>query len=1223
MKVKELQKTVNVAWSPDELSPIYLATGSAAQQLDSNENSTLEIYGTNLKEPGFDLELKASLPSEYRFHKLIWSPSGYKDNHSNGLLVGGCEKGNLIVYSAYKMLNGEGGVVARQDSHTGPVRGLDFNPFQTNLLASVASESEIFVWDLNNTATHMTPGTKTQPLEDVQNVAWNRQVQHILASVFSSRCVIWDLRKNEQIIKLSDSQSRVRWNAVQWHPDVATQIWLASEEDQAPVVQMWDLRYATAPAKTMQIHQRGILGMSWCSKDSDMIVSCGKDNRIYCWNPNSEHPEGEILSEVAVTPYWYSDVQWCPKNPALIASSSLDGNVSIYSLFGGTQQQVQTSNKIADSFPGINNLDQVAMPLNSNQITYSDPSKPPKWMKKQSGVKFGFGGKLLSFNSQSKSVKIQQILTDKDFLERAGNFEKALADGSFIEFCRTKADEVSNQDNRYLWYFLKANFETDPKEEILNLLGYNTEDISTKFSQYLRNETTVDDNIELITNRINTLTHETAKKDLNLNCESKKSGEITETTIDSISNLKNDDLESLISEAIITGNIEAAVELCFETGRPAEALAIASTAGIEFLTKTQERFLKKRNCNLSNIISALITRDWMDFVSRCSIDSWKKALVAVLKHGDRKVVNICEKLGDRLLAESSQIEYTKNALLCYICAGNVDKVIEAFHQLKRLEKSNAEYELDNTEFQELAEIAMVLSKSLETQGIVIEPEGKFAELTYLYGTLLADLGGINIASAYVFALGPSTHPNLDDLRDRLDKINNTKLATKTVDKTNMNLTDSSNINQINYKSQQGALFSPNISQPIPTQTAHGTGLQVGNPWTLPTSTQLTPQPHPPVNMFNPHQQNSQPSSQTSKPPTAAQINESLSYPPRPSSVSSQGSIPLTSRSKYLLDPSVSGSPQYSSSHYGGSYNQTPVLTQTNFNTMPIAPNPTGYPSQVHTMNPMQNNYTPLNSMQPMQNYLPGISPIDTVPLVQPQTHIQKNPTPPPGWNDPPVLKSKKQNIKTEPSGSAITHPIFGIDPKQNVYLDPSANYQNQTMPPQTNFNEQSPPQVPYNVIQQNNNLLPKQTQYQADNSIVYQQHTGYQEQPAQVQRRVPEIPKEKPTLPEEFIYMQTVFEELKTQCLKAASDPRTKRKFVDVTKRLENLYDCLRDGRLTSNTIDSLNQIVQFIQIGDYGNALATHTSIAFGSDFAQTAGFMPGIKVLVQSAADLNVFLR
>ena len=41
-------------------------------------------------------------------------------------------------------------------------------------------------------------------------VAWNCQVQHILASTFPARCVVWDLRKNEPIIKVSDSSARVR-----------------------------------------------------------------------------------------------------------------------------------------------------------------------------------------------------------------------------------------------------------------------------------------------------------------------------------------------------------------------------------------------------------------------------------------------------------------------------------------------------------------------------------------------------------------------------------------------------------------------------------------------------------------------------------------------------------------------------------------------------------------------------------------------------------------------------------------------------------------------------------------------------------------------------------------------------------------------------------------------------------------------------------------------------
>ena len=35
MKVKEVNRTANIAWSPASQYPIYLAAGTAAQQLDA------------------------------------------------------------------------------------------------------------------------------------------------------------------------------------------------------------------------------------------------------------------------------------------------------------------------------------------------------------------------------------------------------------------------------------------------------------------------------------------------------------------------------------------------------------------------------------------------------------------------------------------------------------------------------------------------------------------------------------------------------------------------------------------------------------------------------------------------------------------------------------------------------------------------------------------------------------------------------------------------------------------------------------------------------------------------------------------------------------------------------------------------------------------------------------------------------------------------------------
>jgi len=41
-----------------------------------------------------------------------------------------------------------------------------------------------------------------------------------------------------------------------WNPMVATQVCIASEDDQNPVIQLWDLRYASSPVKNLIGHQK-------------------------------------------------------------------------------------------------------------------------------------------------------------------------------------------------------------------------------------------------------------------------------------------------------------------------------------------------------------------------------------------------------------------------------------------------------------------------------------------------------------------------------------------------------------------------------------------------------------------------------------------------------------------------------------------------------------------------------------------------------------------------------------------------------------------------------------------------------------------------------------------------------------------------------------------------------------------------------------------------------
>ena len=43
----------------------------------------------------------------------------------------------------------------------------------------------------------------------------------------------------------------------------------------------------------------------------------------------------QIVYELPTTAQWSFDVAWCPRNPAVVCTSSFDGHVSLFSLMGG------------------------------------------------------------------------------------------------------------------------------------------------------------------------------------------------------------------------------------------------------------------------------------------------------------------------------------------------------------------------------------------------------------------------------------------------------------------------------------------------------------------------------------------------------------------------------------------------------------------------------------------------------------------------------------------------------------------------------------------------------------------------------------------------------------------------------------------------------------------------------------------------------------------------
>ncbi|XP_026509093.1 protein transport protein Sec31A isoform X5 [Terrapene carolina triunguis] len=1111
MKLKEIDRTAMQAWSPAQQHPIYLATGTSAQQLDAtfSTNASLEIFELDLSDPSLDMKSCATFSSSHRYHKLIWGPHTMaSDGSLSGVLIAGGENGNIILYDPSKIMAGESEVIiAQKDKHTGPVRALDVNIFQTNLVASGANESEIYIWDLNNFATPMTPGAKTQPPEDISCIAWNRQVQHILASASpSGRATVWDLRKNEPIIKVSDHSNRMHCSDLAWHPDVATQMVLASEDDRLPVIQMWDLRFASSPLRVLENHTRGILTIAWSMADSELLLSCGKDAKILCSNPNT----GEVLYELPTNTQWCFDVQWCPRNPAILSAASFDGRISIYSIMGGStdglrQKQVD---KLSSSFGNLDpfGTGQPLPPLQLPQQTTPQSTvlplkKPPKWVRRPVGASFSFGGKLVTFENikshqqvaeqqQHHHVYVSQVVTEKEFLNRSDQLQEAVQSEGFINYCQKKIEAAQTDFEKNVWSFLKVNFEEDSRGKYLELLGYRKDDLGQKITSALNKESLVDGKPE----------EALEESDQSVQSDDEDSqateepflGERTKEETEDLTSGKetfnisvSGDVDGLITQALLTGNFESAVDLCLHDNRMADAIILAIAGGQELLSRTQKKYFAKMQSKITRLITAVVTKNWKEIVQSCDLQNWREALAAVLTYArPDEFAALCDLLGTRLENEGDNLLQTQ-ACLCYICAGNVEKLVACW---TKAQDGNSPLSL-----QDLIEKVVILRKAVQfTRSMDADAVGALlAEKMSQYANLLAAQG--SIATALAFLPADTNQPKIMLLRDRLCRA------------------------QGELPMGQETPKSPYEREPMPKGRAG------------PVAGQMQ-MPQGPVQQY--YQQGD--------------------HPPPPGFIMPPGAAHPN------VSPHQAASPGYNVYPQAGARQPYPQRPQNGWNDPPALNRMT------------KKKKIPDNFMPPV----PITSPIMN-PLPDPQSQMQQPPT-----SLPPAAQATFQ-----PSHLPSGQPIL-----QNPFQPIQQPLGQSVMPPAiSKTSTEGAPGAPIgNTIQ-----------------------------------HVQSLPAEKITkkpIPDEHLILKTTFEALIQRCLSSATDPQTKRKLDDANKRLEFLYDKLREQTLSPAIVNGLHSIAKSIETRNYTEGLNIHTHIVSTSNFSETSAFMPVLKVVLTQANKLGV---
>uniref|UniRef100_A0A8C8Z4M9 SEC31 homolog B, COPII coat complex component n=1 Tax=Prolemur simus TaxID=1328070 RepID=A0A8C8Z4M9_PROSS len=1158
MKLKELERPAVQAWSPASQYPVYLATGTSAQQLDASfsTNGTLEIFEVDFRDPSLDLKCKGVLSASSRFHKLIWGSFGNGLLEGSGVIAGGGDNGMLTLYNVTHILSsGKEPVIAQRQKHMGAVRALDFNPFQGNILASGASNSEIFIWDLNNLSVPMTPGSNSPQRTS------------------SGKAVVWDLRKNEPIIKVSDHSNRMHCSGLAWHPDIATQLVLCSEDDCLPVIQLWDLRFASSPLKVLESHSRGILSVSWSQADAELLLSSAKDNQVLCWNLGSS----EVVYKLPTQSSWCFDVQWCPRDPPVFSAASFDGWISLYSVMGRSWevQHMRQADKISSSFSKGQPLPPLQVPEQVAQASLIPPlKKPPKWIRRPAGVSFAFGGKLVTFGLPSspahpvpqpcpRLVFISQVTTESELLMRSTELQKALGSGNLPSYCQNKSQQASLQSEKMLWQFLKVTLEQDSRMKFLKLLGYSKDELQKKVATWLKSDLGLGESPQPKGNDLNSNTQQAFCSQASKHTTEEASAfsaffdELVPQNMTPWEIPITEDADGLLSQALLLGELGPAVELCLQKERFADAIILAQAVGTGLLKQTQERYLAKKKTKISSLLAWVVQKNWKDMVCTCNLKNWREALALLLTYsGPEKFPELCDILGTRMEQEGSRA-LTSEARLCYVCSGSVERLVECWAKCHQA--------LSPMALQDLMEKVMVLNRSLELlqgpDGVSPGPATTYRVTQYV--NLLASQG--SLAAAMSFLPSDCAQLPVQQLKDRL------------------------------FHAQGSAILG---QQPPPFPFPR---IVVGaTPHSKETSS---------------HRLGSQPSHQVPTPrPRVFTPQSSLVMPLMPS----HPNLYQGSRMQNISDYRVPGPQKVQPLPLGPGVR--PALSQPQLlgGQRAQAPNPVGFlgtwllpgPSPpMASLDIMQPGPTSLPETSRLLSLLPvrplGPSPMSSQPPGPPAIFsaayppggpgapcsstltatgfLTSHPAPQDSWKDAPAPRRNLQRKKlpeTFMPPAPITAPVMSLSPEPRRILP--------SQPPLSSVSH-APPGAPGGLSLQQLQQLP----------------------PEKMERK---------ELPPEHQSLKTSFEALLQRCSLSATDLKTKRKLDEAAQRLEYLYEKICEGTLSPHVLAGLHEIAQCVDAGSFEQGLTVHGQVAGCSSFSEVSSFMPILKAVLTIAHKLQI---
>jgi protein transport protein SEC31 len=588
----------------------------------------------------------------------------------------------LDLWDAEKLINGAGDAfMSRTTKHTGAIKSLQFNPLKPQILATAGTKGELFIYDINDIANPFRLGTAAARSDDLECVAWNRKVPHILATGGSGGFVtVWDLKTKKASLTLNNNRKAV--GAIAWDPNNATKLLTATPDDSSPVILLWDLRNSNAPERTLQGHDQGILSLSWCQQDSDLLLSCGKDNRTLMWNPQT----GERYGEFPEVTNWTFQTRFNPHNPALSATASFDGKISVQTLQNTNSTASQAPTQVGDG------EDFFTKAQTQPQGASFSLGKAPKWLERPAGVSFGFGGKIVSFGllpevagkPRSSKIRLSNFSVDSDVGTATEAFEKALIAGDINNICESHISEAKSHAEKADWKVIETLIAENPRQKVTEYLGFTdasdestSEDAQPKSSETEDSEEPASDSKPEFKaghkTRLSRFFAEGEEGDDFLSSISATKDAKTHDPFHLFSETDSTS-EKQITKALMLGQFEKAMNICIKEDRMADALIIANCGGKELLEKAQAAYLTRKTDvpNYLRLLTSVIGKNLWDVVYNADLSNWKETMATLCTYANpEEFPDLCEALGDRIKEGGS----AKDASFCYLVGSKLEKVI--------------------------------------------------------------------------------------------------------------------------------------------------------------------------------------------------------------------------------------------------------------------------------------------------------------------------------------------------------------------------------------------------------------------------------------------------------------------------------------------------------------------------------------------------------------------